>query len=307
LFPEKYTYLTKEGFGLHKDGTKLHGFRYECVARNRSKDLFGEAIDSALRVTTTRTLKEDGTTEEVTSKVDPNKVNKTKLANVLLAAFNDLIINANGDMRSYFYLTEKAPYVFFDTPVRKAIGDDLARDGAIALALVTELVANVSEEELFKKAVREREDDQELAGIAALNEDNVEKVYAAITPVIQTQGILLNQGVNMEQEWVKNFIIQAPNVDKLAGMDFSSFKNLMPQPPSPVPVESWAELKNMIKPPMGDELVAHRMYAGLLGTIRNAQVPAVRGYLLDSGIGLEVANQMEKVSIGGWMVCLLKT
>jgi len=292
--PAKYTYKTKEGFGLHKDGTKLHGFRYECVAKNRSKDKFGDDIDSAMGVTTTRTLKEDGTIEEVSSS-NGTPVDKHALANALLAAFNDLIINANGDMRSYLYLTQKAPDALSNR-VQEVIGTELASDGGIALALVAELVATSEGEGLFKKASREREVDQELAGIAALNEDNVQRVYRVIIPVKQTEGILLNHGVNMEQKWVNELIIQAPNMDKLAGMDFNSFRNIVDQtPPSFSSVESWAELKNMIQPPTGDKLVAHRMYAGLLGSIREAQVPAVRGYLLESGIGLEVANQMEKV------------
>lgn len=290
MLPDKYTYLTKEGFGLHKDGTKLHGFRYECVENNRSKDLFGDDIDSAMGVITTRIENDDGTTGEEVSSSSPGDgtvVDKAALANALLAAFNDLIINANGDMKSYLYLTQKAPYALSDA-VKEKIGDELASDGGIALALVTELVATVAGEELFKKAATEREDDQDLAGIAALNEDNVEKVYAAITPAVETEGILLNHGVDMSQEWVGNLITAAPNVDRLVGMDFDSFKTAMSMEGN--------ELENIVQPPVGDELVAHRMYAGLLGTIRNAQVPALRGYLLESGLGLEVANQMEKVS-----------
>ena len=78
-------------------------------------------------------------------------------------------------------------------------------------------------------------------------------------------------------------------------IDFSSFKNLLSSSIFPLSQvdSSWAKLKNMVKPPAVGELVAHRMYAELLTTVRNSQVPAVRGCLLESGIDPESANQME--------------
>ena len=288
---EKYTYLTKEGFGLHKDGTKLHGFTYECLSNSRSKDLFGDNINAAMGVT----VNEDGT-ESVPD--DASQVNIEALATALVAAYTDLIINGNDDMTSYLYLTEKAVYALSQT-VKDKIGEKLAANGGVALALVTELVATTDDAEvLFKIAVDDRDEDLDLSGIEALNEEHVEKVYAAITPVAQTQGILLNNGVDVNQEWAQNLIGQASNLDKLVGMDFQAFQGLFTASPDAKKAENWEEvLEESINPPAGDELIAHKMYAGLLGTPATAEVPAMRGHLLESGVGLQVAMNLELVSM----------
>jgi hypothetical protein len=152
------------GFGVQKDGKKLHGFKYECISNTRSKDLFGDKIDAARDA------------EDVLA-----------LATVLVAAYSDLILSGNDDMTSYLYLTENAIYALSD-PVKKAIGD-LKNEGGVALGLVTELVATASSAEgLFIKAVQPRIDDEQMGGIEALNEANLKKVYAAITPMVQTRG-----------------------------------------------------------------------------------------------------------------------
>lgn len=303
----KYTYKTKDGFGIHKDGKKLHGFTYECISNSRSKDLFGEGIDKAMGrgQDTISSIGYESTAEE---KIKEESVKDTQvggevdiyaLANVLRAAYVDLVISGNDDMTSYLYLTEKAIFALSEE-VKSAIGKELAQDGGVALALVTELVATVADEEkLFIKAVTDRQD-LELNGIEALNEENLRKVYAAITPRKETHGLLAMNGVDVKNSpWAENLIQTAPTLDKLVGMDFTSFQGLFPGAND---IDGGSDVVNYKKArtlelPGGDEHIAHKMYAGLIGRPMNVEVPAIRGLLLENGVGLQVASQMEQVGL----------
>lgn len=314
-----YTYKTKDGFGLHKDGKKLHGFTYECITNSRSKDLFGEKLDKAmglgkeedrygngLQVENSAigngTAAEEKNMEEVGPGQDTQfggEVDIYALANVLRAAYVDLVINGNDDMTSYLYLTEKAIFALSEE-VKSAIGEELAQDGGVALALVTELVATVTDEEkLFIKAVTDRED-LELSGIEALNEENLKKVYSTVTPRKETHGLLAMNGVGVESTpWAQNLIQVAPTLDKLVGMDFASFQGFFPDANDIDGGSNVVEYKKArtTQLPGGDELIAHKMYAGLIGRPTNVEVPAIRGLLLENGVGLQVASQMEQVSL----------
>ncbi len=244
----------------------MHGFTYECLNNTRSKDLFGTDIDAAL-------VAGGDTTAPA--------VDIHALASVLVAAYSDLVINGNDDMPSYLYLTKQAKFALSEE-VKNVIGY-LKDDGGVALALVTELVATAeSGEELFKKAVQPRNDDDELVGIEALNEANIQKVYVAITPAIQTKGVLLSNGVTdfSENSWASKIVSAAPNLDDLVNKKFDELKELMEEIPATA---------------TGGTKLLERMYAGLIGNPATTEVPPVRGYLLENGVSLQYAKQMEEV------------
>jgi hypothetical protein len=267
IFSETYHYVPTKGVGVHKDGTKVHMFDYEVSLHNRSKDFFGEDIDQAM-----------------------NDINA--LADVIVCAFGDLVLNGNDDMTSFLYLKKKA----IDA-LSQEVKDELEEngispaDGGVALGLVTELVATApNAEALIKKAVLPRGDISTLTGIEAMNEANIQKVYTAITPMVQTKGILLNNGIDLTNGWATALIEEAPTLDKIMSMDFDTFRSTLNETDN-----DYEDLKDALKAPTGDELIAHKMYAGLLGSPTNVTVPSIRGYLLEQGINPDVANQMEKV------------
>ena len=254
---------------MHKDGTKLTAFDYEVSFHTRSKDFFGEDIESAK---------------------SSNDI--YALEDIIISAYGDLVLTGNDDMTSYLYLCRQAIHALSDN-VKTQIGH-LQHKGGVALALVTELVATSSTaEELFKAAVRPRDDDTELSGIEAMNEANVVKVYTALTPSVQTKGILLNNGVDLSKDWAQVLMGRAPNLDMLVDMDFTALSDLLP---------SDATVSKT------DQSVVHQMYAGMLGNPASANVPPVRKYILESGLDLSAADKLEKVSrrsVDVWLVGLL--
>lgn len=265
-----YHFVPKTGFGVQKDGSKIHYFDYEASFHNRSKDFYDQDIQAA---------------------IDANDIHR--LSNLLVAAFSDLVLDGNSDMTSYMYLMDKSRFALSDA-VKNEIGEDLAKDGGVALGLVTELVSTSSSAEgLFKRAVLTRGEMDDLKGLEALNESYIRKVYAAVTPMVETKGILLNNGVDISQGWGKDLAEKAPTVDRLVNMNFLEFQNVLPSSRSDANTSSLSDLKA----PVGEELVAYQMYAGMLGSaLQNNPVPPIRGYILENGLHPQVAYEMEKVS-----------
>lgn len=197
------------------------------------------------------------------------------LADVLVAAYSDLVINGNDDMPSYLYLTKKATFALSDE-VKTTIGH-LQVNGGVALGLVTELVATGTAEDLFKEAVLPRNDDEDvLVGVEALNEACIQKVYDFITPTSQTKGVLLNNGVDITKDWAQNLISDAPTIDDLVKSDFDKIQTHL---------EKAGPDKNIIE----------SMYAGTVASPLYTETPPVRAYLLENGVDLKYANQLEKV------------
>jgi len=271
--PGTYHYVPKKGIGFHKEGSKMHAFEYDVSFHTRSKDFFGKDIETAK------------TAEDIHS-----------LADVIVAAFSDLVFNGNDDMTSYLYLMQQATFVLSEEVKNELENNGIdPKNGGIALGLVTELVATGSKDALFKKAVQPRIDASNLQGMEALNEASIQKVYIAITPAVQTQGILLNNGIDISEGWAPKLIQSAPSLDKLVAMDFSEFQKIIndEKGADELPI-SWENAKKFLKAPTGEELVAYKMYAGLLGTPDNITVPPIRGHLLEQGISPWVANVMEQ-------------
>ena len=130
--------------------------------------------------------------------------------------------------------------------------------------------------------MKPRGDDAELSGIEAMNEANVVKVYAALTPSTQTKGILLNNGVNLSKTWATELINSAPNLDALVDMDFNTLSSILTPDHGTTPSKT-------------EESVVHQMYAGMIGQPASANVPPVRKYVLESGLDLGAADELEKV------------
>ena len=153
----------------------MHAFEYDVSFHTRSKDFFGEGIEEAKAA---------------------NDIHS--LADIIVAAFSDLVFNGNDDMTSYLYVMKQATFAL-STEVRAELkkNDIDPKNGGVALGLVTELVATGSKVSLFKRAVQPRIDASNLQGMEALNEGSIQKVYVAITPAVQTQGILLNNGIDI--------------------------------------------------------------------------------------------------------------
>ncbi len=128
----------------------------------------------------------------------------------------------------------------------------------------------------------------------AVNEAHIRKVYAAIAPRSQTKGILINNGVSTNPgTWGVQLAEAAPTIDSLVKMDFSAFKAIVPHNP----VKADGDPLNDLRPPSGEELIAHQMYAGVVvEPSSNVPVPSIRGYALEHGLGMEIANAMENVS-----------
>jgi len=274
---EKYTYFPEDGYALERDGTRLNLFTYKCLPNSYTKDLFGNDIE-----------KIKGTTD------GDGNIDINALSSILRVAFADLLINASEDCTSYFYLSSEAVHAVSDE-VKTEMGD-LASDGGIALALVTEHVSTATNlDTLYIKAVEVREDDSDLSGIEYLHEQNARKAYASITPARQTQGLLLQNGVDTSSDWAKKLTAEAPTLKKLLKMDFSTFSSNVDTRTSNISgSDEWDNVESLMQPPSGDELVAHKLYAGLLGTPPGTSVPAVRGLLLENGISLNVANKLEE-------------
>ena len=264
-----YHFVPKKGVGIQKDGNKLHCFDYEASFHNRSKDFYDVDIQAAINA-------------------KPKNIHR--LSNLLVAAYTDLVLDGNSDMTSYMYLMDMATHALSE-PV-KAVIEDLSKDGGIALALVTELVATSSgSNALFKRAVLSREEMEDLDGMEGVNESYVRKVYAAITPSVQTKGILLNNGLDISQGWGQELVNAAPSVDKLVNMDFKEFNGIV-KPPEDRGKNDLADLKA----PTGGQLIAHQMYAGLIGSPSgNITVPPIRGYVLENDLSPQVAHELEMV------------
>lgn len=281
---DKYTYQPKKGFGVHKDGTKLHGFTYDCVSNARSKDYFSAEIEDAKR--------SGSSSSGTTVPVDIHA-----LADALVAAYSDLVLNANDDMQSYLYLTREAKYA-----LSTAVRDELKllefdQNGGIALALVTELIATTpNKDELYKKAVQARVDATSLVGIEALNEENLIKLYGAILLSGETKGLLLNNGILVDKSpWAQKLVEIAPTLDDLVQMEFSDLQSTIE--PSGVYAENLTVAPDDLYPDASAnyQSVVHEMFAGLLGTPRSAFVPPVRRYMLENGLDLAVANELENM------------
>lgn len=263
-----YHFVPKKGFGVQKDGNKLHYFDYETSFHNRSKDFYDEDIQAAIK-----------------------DENIHRLSNLLVAAFNDLVLDGNSDMTSYMYLMNMATHALSADVKDELRQHGLEKDGGIALALVTELVAASGSAALFKSAVQSRDHLNDLEGLEGINESYVRKVYAAVTPAVQTKGILLNNGVDISKGWGYDLAQAAPNVDQLVRMDFESFKKIVP-PTSSSQGDALADLRA----PSGQELVAYQMYAGLIAPpSQHVDVPKIRGYLLENDLNPQIAYEMEKV------------
>jgi hypothetical protein len=256
-----FTYQPTTGIGIQKDGTKFHGFKYNCIYSSRSKDLFGEQVEAAKK--------------KVASKVPGAS---SGLATVLVAAFSDLVLHGNDDMASYLYLAEAAPLAISDT-VKKQIGD-LQYDGCVCLGLVTELCANCQSATLFKKAITDRED-KPLSGIQALNEENINKVYTYLTPSVQTQGLLEGKGVDTENppDWAKELMKEAPNLDKLVQMKFDDLSAIL---------EKDGNISS------NERNAVYGMYAGASGAPVSAEIPYARTAMYGSGVNMEYAAKIEE-------------
>lgn len=195
-------------------------------------------------------------------------------------------------MGSYVYLMDMAKHALSDQ-VKELLGN-LRHSGGIALGLVTELAATGSANSLISSSVLPRDEFDDLDGVEAVNEAHIRKVYAAITPRSQTKGILINNGVSTKPgTWGAQLAEAAPTIDSLVKMDFSSFKAIVPHNP----VRADGDPLNDLRPPSGEELIAHQMYAGVVvEPSSNVPVPPIRGYALENGLGMEIANAMENVS-----------
>lgn len=265
-----YHFVPKNGIGIQKDGTKLHCFDYEASFHNRSKDFYDEDIQKA---------------------IDENNIHR--LSDLLVAAYTDLVLDGNSDMTSYMYLMDKATHALSEAVIDE-IGEDNAKHGGVALALVTELVATGDAASLFKRAVLSREDMDDLEGLEGINESYVRKVFAYITPMVETKGVLLNNGVDITQGWGKELAEKAPSIDQVVKMDFEDFQQTVN--PSPEAYNGTDTVAS-INAPTGDALVAQQLYAGMLSSPgSNISAPPLRAYMLENNMNLQVANEFEKVS-----------
>lgn len=259
---DTFDYVPQNGYGFHRDGKKLHAFTYDCITKNRSKDLFGAKIEQFLDV--------------------ENATDATQAlflaADTIAAAFLDLVQVGNDDTVSYAYLSEMALQVVSDD-IKDEIGY-LQHSPGVALGLVTELLARADKSTLFIKATQPREE-FELSGLEALNERYIVLVYAYLTPMQQTQAVLTSIGINdfSENSWAQKLIDTAPNLDKLVQMNFE-------------------DLQNQVNGAHGNDLHnVYAMYAGMYSRPEDIEPPPIRKHMLNSGVEMEVAAEMENVSV----------
>jgi len=261
--------------GIQKDGHKLHMFNYEVGFQNRSRELFGSQIEET--ISKIEQAKASRTSSDTPFKDTDEYEHICALQSIIAAAYGDIVINGNDDMTSYLYLCQKSLWALSQSVANDI--DHLAKQGEVALGLVTERVANsVNSEELFKAAVLPREED-ELEGIEALNEDAINKVYAFLTPSCQTKGILLNNNVDITTEWAGKLIESCPTLDQLCKLELGDFNE-----------------KYATNASDGETVVLKQMYAGMLGSPINIDVPNVRKYILENGQSLQLSEMLEKVS-----------
>lgn len=240
--------------GIQKDGHKLHMFNYEVGFQNRSRELFGSQIEET--ISKIEQAKASRTSSDTPFKDTDEYEHICALQSIIAAAYGDIVINGNDDMTSYLYLCQKSLWALSQSVANDI--DHLAKQGEVALGLVTERVANsVNSEELFKAAVLPREED-ELEGIEALNEDAINKVYAFLTPSCQTKGILLNNNVDITTEWAGKLIESCPTLDQLCKLELGDFNE-----------------KYATNASDGETVVLKQMYAGMLGSPINIDVPRI--------------------------------
>lgn len=255
---EDFKYIPRKGIGIEKDGNKYHGFTFDCERKAYSQSKFGESIEE-----------------------DKKSGNKRALQATLLSAFKDLISSPDhaSDMQSYNYLCRQAVYALSLTMNDLLKEKDLHDDGPIALSLVTERLATVSDKELFfKRAVLVRS--QVYSGqVQQTNEEHLQDLFAAYTPSVQTDAMLKNNGIlGASSPWVTQFVQQAPSVDHIVQMDFQ-------------------DLNELIKGASAREKdVVHRMYAGMVGKTEYAVAPPIRRNMIENGLDLYVASALEAVS-----------
>ena len=109
--------------------------------------------------------------------------------------------------------------------------------------------------------------------------------------------MLLNNGILVDKSpWAQKLVEIAPTLDDLVQMEFSDLQSTIE--PSGVYAENLTVAPDDLYPDASAnyQSVVHEMFAGLLGTPRSAFVPPVRRYMLENGLDLAVANELENVS-----------
>ena len=234
------------------------------MTKNRSKDLFGEKIETLVNSS------QDSPDDEE---------NLCLAADTIACAFMDLVQNGNNDLVSYSYLAEMARKVISED-IKQEIGK-LKFSSGVALGLVTELVARAEPTNLFIKATQPR-DNRQLTGLEAINEQYIEQVYAFITPLQQTKAVLSSNGIDVQStSWAKEVINVAPNLDDLVQLNFD------------VLASKYKDIEG-IKPNQLQTL--HEMYAGIHSRPEDIKPPSVRRHMLNSGVNMEIASALENVS-----------
>ncbi len=104
--------MPTKGFGIQKDGSKLHCFDYEASPNNPIKASYDKDIQESIRAG-----------------------DIYRLSDLLLAAYTEIVLNGNSDMGSYVYLMDMAKHALSDQ-VKDQLGN-LRHSGGIALGLVT--------------------------------------------------------------------------------------------------------------------------------------------------------------------------
>jgi len=248
--------------------------------KNRTKDIFSKAIENAKN-------NSEGTGD------------KSPVAYVIKAAFGDLILNSNTDMVSYIYLISQAQFALSTEVKAELASRDLGNNGAVALGLVTELVATGSKEDIYMKAVQPRPSVKFLSGIEALNEAYIAKFYFLITPLVQTQAVLMNNGIKITPgSWSEKLVKEAPTIDKIIQMDYSTLRqNVNLSTPGLRSMSEEDDLSVPISTPSPHEMqVVHELFSGMIDGPVKINVPAIRKQIFSKGLDMAIAAGFEEVS-----------
>ena len=206
--------------------------------------------------------------DSIDAKTAPAREN---LAHVIIAAYHYIVDAKADDLVSYVSLCNRALKTF-SLDVKILIGPQSNMPG-VALAMVVNMVATGSAKVVGRKAIKPFKRSTKVSPIVELTENYIGKVYAKLKPKVEFQAEM-DEAQIYGGSWVVELTSKATNMDDFRALDYKK------------DIES--TVKNALE---SDRSKIYEMFAGLRG---GGEVPIERKNLVQAGVSLNLAVQLEK-------------
>lgn len=299
--PSKAYYQIKDGWGIQKQGSKIHTFNYEVSPNNGLVDrVFGDALNILATAVTAAFTAADVVKAEndlkaylpVSEADDEAKIQarkdivdiidtetgptREKLAHLIHTAYTYIVETKPDDLVSYVSLADKA-LMTLSTDVKLLLGMRSNIPG-VALAMVVETVATGSAAALKRRSIKplvETNTVEKPSKIAQMKDLYTKKIYVSLKPKVQLEAEMDAAQIYPApgETWAVQLLGQASNMEQLRGLDFATVEKA---------VES---------APAIDQEKIYEMFAGLRG---GGESSDVRRNLVQGGVDIKLAFELEK-------------